>query len=207
MDLHYSDTKFHDMAVINSQEMPVIAFSSQSEWEQWLELNNSLSNGVWLRFYKKASGVATVVYAEALDVALCFGWIDGQTKKFDQDSYLQKFTPRRARSIWSKKNIQNVARLESEGKMRPSGWKVVNDAKADGRWDGAYDSPGNMLIPEDLIEELSKDERDLAFFESMNRVNKYAISWRLQTAKNPEIRKKRMTAILAMIARGEKFHP
>jgi uncharacterized protein YdeI (YjbR/CyaY-like superfamily) len=161
---------------------------------------------VWLRFYKKGSGITSLNYAQALDEALCYGWIDGQSKTSDEKSYLQKFTQRRARSIWSKRNIEHIARLTEEGKMKPSGLKAAEAAKADGRWDMAYDSPGNMSIPEDFLLELSRDKKAFAFFETLNKANTYAISWRLQTAKKPETREKRMKIILGMLSRGEKFH-
>jgi len=195
------------MASEKKPELPIIAFSSQSEWRKWLELNQDASDGIWLQFYKKGSGVPTVVYARALDEALCFGWIDGQLRRGDENFYLQKFTPRRKRSTWSNSNIAHVARLASEGKMAPSGLKAVESAKADGRWDNSYDSQSNMTIPEDFLFEVSKDSKVLAFWESLNKVNKFAIVWRIQTAHKEDVRKKRMTALLAMLARGEKIHP
>lgn len=188
-------------------EPPIIPFGSQAEWRSWLEQNYTLHSGIWLQFYKKGSGIPTVTYAEALDEALCFGWIDGQMKRGDEKYYIQKFTPRRVRSMWSKRNTEHVARLEKEGKMAPSGWKAIEAAKADGRWDCAYDSPGKMTVPEDLLRELAKDQKSLAFFESLDKVNKFAIAWRLQSAKNPLIREKRMDSILEMLANGEKIHP
>jgi uncharacterized protein YdeI (YjbR/CyaY-like superfamily) len=195
------------MTTETKTELPAIPFGSQNEFEQWLEENHSVSKGIWLQFYKKGSGTPSIIYAEALDAALCFGWIDGQLKRGDENFYLQKFTPRRPRSTWSKRNIGLVARLEKEGKIRPPGWKAIEAAKADGRWENAYDSPRNMAVPGDLLEELSKDEKSLAFFESLNRINKYAIVWRLQSAKRADIREKRMKVILEMIAKGEKLHP
>ncbi len=195
------------MASENKTEQPILAFSSQSEWRNWLEQNHALSNGIWLQFYKKGSGTSTVVYDEALDEALCFGWIDGQLKRGDENFYIQRFTPRRARSMWSKRNIGIVARLEKEGKMHPAGQKAIDAAKADGRWDIAYDSPGNMTVPEELLLELAKVPESLAFFESLNKVNKFSISWRIQSAKNQVIKEKRMKVILEMLAKGEKLHP
>jgi len=186
---------------------PIISFGSQAEWREWLEQNHTLESGIWLQFYKKGSGTPSVSYAQALDEALCHGWIDGQLKRGDENFYLQKFTPRRKKSMWSKRNIEHIARLEQDGKMAPPGWKEVEAARADGRWDSSYDSPGNMTIPEDLLIELSKEPASLAFFESLNRANKYAISWRLQSAGKPEIREKRLKSILEMMAKGEKFHP
>lgn len=187
-------------------DFPVLFFESQDEWRTWLEQNHNNARGVWLRFYKKGSSITSLNYAGALDEALCYGWIDGQSKTSDEKSYLQKFTPRRAKSIWSKRNIEHIARLIKEGKMKPSGLKEAESAKADGRWDRAYDSPGNQSIPEDFLLKLSKDKKALAFFESLNKANTYAITWRLQTAKKPETREKRMKIILEMLSRGEKFH-
>ena len=189
------------------KEQPEIAFGSSAAWRTWLELNHALTDGIWLKFYKKGSGTPSVVYAEALDEALCYGWIDGQLKAGDEYYYLQRFTPRRPRSTWSKRNISHVARLEKEGMMKPSGLKAVEDAKKDGRWENAYDSQSDMTIPDYLIDELRKIPESLAFFESLNKVNTYAIVWRLQSAKNPETRAKRMKVILEMLAKGEKIHP
>ena len=159
-----------------------------------------------MRFYKKNSGIETINYYEALDVALCYGWIDGQVKKYDENSYLQKFTPRRPKSMWSKRNKEHVARLEKEDRMKPSGLKEVEKAKGDGRWEKAYDSPNQMVVPDDFIEKLSKNKKAFAFFESLNKTNKYAIGWRLQTANNTEIREKRMKEILLMMDKEIKFH-
>lgn len=194
------------MTTKNKKDFEIISFELQEDWEKWLELNHKISEGIWLRFYKKGSGIASVNYSEALDEALCFGWIDSQLKSLDDKSYIQKFTPRRPKSIWSKRNIEHVIRLEKEGRMNPSGLKEVNAAKADGRWTKAYDSPSNIDIPEDLINELKKDRKALAFFESLSKANKYAIAWRLQTAKKPETRERRLKTILEMLTKGEKFH-
>jgi uncharacterized protein YdeI (YjbR/CyaY-like superfamily) len=182
------------------------AFESQKDWQRWLAKNYSKSNGIWLRFFKKDSGVKSIRYDEALDEALCYGWIDGQLKKYDEKSYIQKFTPRRPKSIWSKRNREHVARLISLGKMREAGLKEIEAAKADGRWEQAYDSPSAMKVPEDFMKELSKNKKAKMFFESLNKANTYAILWRLQTAKKPETREKRMKAILEMLKEGKKFH-
>lgn len=187
-------------------DLPVIFFESCQEWRKWLEQNHKDLKGVWLRFYKKGTGKLSLNHDTALYEALCYGWIDGQAKGYDADSYLQKFTPRRPRGSWSKRNIEHVERLEKEGKMQPAGWKEVEAAKADGRWARAYDSPTSMVIPEDFLSELSKDKKALAFFETLNKTNTYAIVWRLQTAKRPETREKRKKNIIEMLARGEKFH-
>lgn len=191
---------------LSKSEYPELFFETPAEWRDWLGLNHSIEKGVWLRFYKKESGIASLNYAGALDEALCFGWIDGQSKSIDESSYLQKFTPRRARSIWSKRNIEHIARLIQEGKMKPSGLKEAEAAKTDGRWQKAYDSPSNMMVPEDFLRRLSKDKKAFAFFETLNKTNTYAIAWRLQTAKKPETREKRIKTIIEMLSRGEKFH-
>lgn len=194
------------MENLENGEIPVISFASEKAWELWLDQNHATSKGVWLRFYKKGSGVASVVYNEALDVALCYGWIDGQLKTFDEKSYIQRFTPRRSKSLWSKRNIERVGLLEKQDRMKPAGLKEVEMAKINGNWEKAYDSPSKMTVPEDFLQELSRNKKALAFFESLNKTNQYAIVWRLQTAKKPETRKKRMETILEMLAKGEKFH-
>lgn len=191
---------------MDKKDLPVISFESPAVWESWLGLNHNTSTGIWLKFFKKGSGVRTIVYSEALDVALCFGWIDGQLKTCDEHSYLQKFTPRRPLSLWSKRNIGHVMRLEKDGKMKPPGLKAVEAAKLDGRWERAYDSPGKMSVPDDFVNEIKKDEKAFAFFESLNKVNRYSIAWRLQTAKNQVVREKRMKQIIEMLSGGKKFH-
>lgn len=181
-------------------------FKSQHEWETWLDTHHTSVLGVWLRFFKKATGKQTFNYDEALEVALCYGWIDSQTKKYDEKSYLQKFTPRGPKSIWSKVNVGHIERLIKAGKLKPFGLQKVEEAKKDGRWQKAYDSPSVSVVPEDFLKELRKNKKALAFFESLNKTNIYAITWRLQTAKKPETREKRMNAILEMLAKGEKLH-
>jgi uncharacterized protein YdeI (YjbR/CyaY-like superfamily) len=184
----------------------VHSFTSSKEWRKWLAEHHAQSNGVWLRFFKKDSGKKTVVYAEALEEALCYGWIDGQVNKYDAESYIQKFTPRRAKSTWSKRNTAIAESLVQEGKMETAGMQQVELAKADGRWQQAYDSPRNMKVPEDFLEQLSKNKKAKAFFDALNKANQYAIAWRLQTAKKPETREKRLKEILKMMREGKKFH-
>lgn len=186
-------------------DYPTLAFESSNAWELWLAQNHTSSNGIWMRIFKKESGEPSVTYAEALDVALCYGWIDGQKNKMDTQSWVQKFTPRRARSIWSKRNIEHIERLSKEQRMQPAGIKAYEEAQADGRLAAAYDSPSNAIPPEDLLLLLSKNPKAAAFFESLNKSNKYAIIWRLQTAKKPETRQKRMALILDMLEKGERF--
>jgi uncharacterized protein YdeI (YjbR/CyaY-like superfamily) len=185
---------------------PTKSFKTAKEWREWLAKNHAKSGGVWLRIYKKGSGTRTVSYAEALDEALCFGWIDGQKAKYDESSWLQKFTPRRPKSIWSKKNREHVARLIKEKRMTAAGQKEVDAAKSDGRRDSAYDGASTMTVPEDFLKELKKDKRAYAFFKTLNRANTYAIGWRLQTAKKPETRERRKAQMLAMMREGRKLH-
>ena len=185
--------------------MAILSFPSSLGFRRWLQ-NHRQSDGIWLRIYKKDSGVATVTYAEALDQALCFGWIDGQKKPYDKQSWLQKFTPRRPKSGWSKNNNQHAERLIQSRAMTSAGLKEVNAAKADGRWKAAYDSFSNARVPDDFLKALAKNKKAQAFFRTLNKTNLYSIAYRLQTAKKPETREKRMGAIVAQLARGEKFH-
>jgi uncharacterized protein YdeI (YjbR/CyaY-like superfamily) len=167
---------------------------------------HSRASSLFLRIYKKNSGIPSVTYAEALDQALCFGWIDGQRLPFDADSWVQKFTPRRAKGGWSKINVAHVDRLIKEGQMTPAGLKEVEAAKADGRWAAAYDSPANATVPPEFVEELARNPKAKQFYATLNKANLYSIAYRLQTAKRPETKIKRMKTIIDMLARGEKFH-
>jgi uncharacterized protein YdeI (YjbR/CyaY-like superfamily) len=190
----------------NKTDFPVLFFETNNDWRDWLEKNHSSADGVWLRLNKKNSGLTLIFYAEALDEALCYGWIDGQLKTFDEKSYIQKFTPRRSKSIWSKKNIENFERLVKAGKMRDAGQKAADSARDDGWWDNAYDSPSNMEVPEDFLTRLSENKKASAFFKTLNKANTYAIAWRLQTAKRNATREMRIMTIIEMLERGEKFH-
>lgn len=186
--------------------IPTQSFKTPRQWRSWLTKHHAKSEGIWLRFFKKASGVKSVTHAEALDEALCFGWIDGQLRKCDAESWLHKFTPRRRKSIWSKRNREHVARLIKEKRMTAAGLKEVEVAKEDGRWAGAYDSPKNMQVPADFLRALKKDKTAFAFFQTLSRANTYAIAWRLQTARKPETREKRMQALLHMLGQGKTLH-
>ena len=186
--------------------MNTLSFKSPLEFRNWLEKNNATSEGIWLRIFKKDSGEKSITYAEALDQSLCFGWIDGQKRAHDAHSWLQKFTPRRAKSGWSKVNTQHAERLVKTGQMTSAGLKAIEAARADGRWNAAYDSPRNATPPEDFLKALDKNRKAKAFFETLNKTNIYSIVYRLQTAKKPETREKRMKLILEMLARGETFH-
>ncbi|MDR3652134.1 MAG: YdeI/OmpD-associated family protein [Paludibacter sp.] len=190
----------------NPKDLQILSFTKKQNFEEWLEQNYTLEEGIWLRFYKKNSGIKTIIYTEALDIALCYGWIDGQVKKYDENSYIQKFTHRRAKSMWSKRNKERVEYLEKECKLKPSGIIEIEKAKADGRWERAYDSPSYMIMPEDFMRELSKNKKAFDFFESLNKTNKYTIGWRLQTAKNLDARVKLMGKILLMMENQKKFH-
>lgn len=185
--------------------IPIVVFKTVETFETWLVKNHDNSNGLWIKIFKKDSGRKTISYAEALDVALCYGWIDGQKKTFDEQAWLQKFCPRRAKSIWSKINIGHVERLFNEGRMKPAGLKVVEKAKADGNWEKAYDSPSKMTIPEDFLKELSKNKKAEVFFTGLNKTNLFSIGFRLQTAKKQETREKRIKKIIEMLAKGEKL--
>jgi uncharacterized protein YdeI (YjbR/CyaY-like superfamily) len=186
--------------------METICFVSSRAMRAWLAQNHDRSEGIWLRIYKKSAGMATVTYAEALDQALCHGWIDGQKRPYDTESWLQKFTPRRAKSGWSKTNTTHAERLIKSGEMTPAGLKEVEAAKSDGRWKAAYDAFGSATMPDDFLKELARNKQAKAFFATLNKTNLYSIAYRLQTAKKPETRGKRMQAIIEKLARGEKFH-
>lgn len=189
-----------------SDEYPTLFFEEQQGWADWLDAHHATVNGVWLKFAKKASGIVSINYAQALEEALCYGWIDGQSKSLDDIYYLQKFTPRRPKSIWSKVNVAKVEALIATNKMRPAGQAAIDAAKADGRWDQAYDSPSNTVDPDDLLIALDTNPAAKQFYATLNKTNRYAIIWRLQTAKKPETRAARLAKIIAMLERGEKLH-
>jgi uncharacterized protein YdeI (YjbR/CyaY-like superfamily) len=184
----------------------ILAFKSTADFRAWLTHSHDKMDGIWLRIFKKDSGKKTVTYVEALDQALCFGWIDGLKRPHDEVSWIQRFTPRRATSAWSKINTRHVERLTLAGQMTRAGLEVVQAAKADGRWRAAYDSSSNAAPPGDFLKALARSKKSKAFFESLNKANVYAIVYRLQTARKPETRERRMKNILAMLRRGEKFH-
>ena len=184
-----------------------MSFASAEAWERWLEQNHETSPGLWLKIAKKGAGIDSVTYAEALDVALCFGWIDGQKGSWDEHYFLQRFTPRGKRSKWSQVNREHIARLTAEGRMRPAGVAEVERAKADGRWDAAYAPPSRMEVPDDLRAALDADPAASAAFESLDRTNRYAMLFRLADAKRPETRARRLTQYVEMLARGEKLYP
>lgn len=188
------------------EEPLTISFETTELMRQWLENNYTLHEGIWLKVSKKGAPVTTINHQQALEVALCYGWIDGQANKLDDHFYLQKYTPRRPRSIWSKRNISIVEKLIAENKMHASGLLEIEKAKADGRWDNAYNSPANMTIPDDFMQLLMTNEQAYRFFKTLNKTNLFSIGFRLETAKRTETRNKRIKEIIEMLQREEKFH-
>ncbi|MFP2930694.1 YdeI/OmpD-associated family protein [Pyxidicoccus sp. 3LG] len=187
-------------------ELPTLPFESPRAWETWLAANHASSRGVWLKLGKKGTGIASVTYPEALDVALAWGWIDGQKGSFDDSWWVQKFTPRGPKSVWSKINRDKVAALIAAGKMQPSGLAAVESAKKDGRWGAAYDSQSKATVPEDLAAALAANARAAAYFATLNAANRYAILWRVHTAKKAETRARRIAQFVEMLSRQEKLH-
>lgn len=181
-------------------------FRDAASWEKWLVACGD-GRGAWLKIAKKNAGASSVTYAEALDVALCHGWIDGQKKAQDATHWLQRFTPRRPRSLWSKVNRVRAEALIAAGRMQASGQAEIDRAKADGRWDAAYDSARTAAVPADLQAALHARPEAQAFFSTLNAANRYAVLWRVQTAKKAETRARRIEMLVAMLARGEKIHP
>jgi uncharacterized protein YdeI (YjbR/CyaY-like superfamily) len=185
-------------------ELPVILFEDPAAWATWLDEHHAGAPGIWLRLAKKDAPIRSVSYAEALDEALCYGWIDSQKKSWDEDSWIQKFTPRGKKSLWSKVNRDKVAALA--GRMRPAGLREVERAKEDGRWDAAYDSQRNATVPDDFQAALDANPAARGFFATLNGANRYAVLFRIQTAKKPETRARRIETLVAMLARNEKIH-
>lgn len=188
-------------------DLPVVEFKQPSDWVDWLEENHAVSSGVWLRLAKKGSGIPSLSYDEALEAALCFGWIDGQKKSHDDKTWLQKLTPRGPRSIWSKVNREKIEKLVADGRMRPAGLQAVERARQNGQWEAAYDSQSRSAVPPDLQAELDKSKAARDFFATLNSQNRYAILFRIQTAKKAETRAKRIHDFVEMLKRKEKLHP
>jgi uncharacterized protein YdeI (YjbR/CyaY-like superfamily) len=188
------------------EELRTHLFATPADLEGWLEANAADSPGIWLKIAKKGAPVPSVTYAEALELALCFGWIDSQKRGLDDTHFLQRFTPRRPRGRWSKINREKCEALEAAGALRPAGAAEVAAAKADGRWDAAYESARTAQVPEDLQAELDANPKAAAFFAELDGTNRYAILYRLQEAKKPETRVRRLTKFVAMLERGEKLH-
>ena len=186
---------------------PVVEFRKRSEWTKWLEKNHDKSSGVWLRMAKKDSGLDSISRNDALDSALCYGWIDGQARSESDKTWLQKYTPRTKRSIWSKINREKVQALIDVGEMRPAGLAEIERAKKDGRWDAAYDSSKTITVPDDLQKALNKNKKAKAFFDKLDSRNRYAVLFRTHGAKKQETREKRIKQFVEMLERGEKIYP
>lgn len=182
-------------------------FATPRDWIDWLAANHTKSAGIWLRLAKKGSAIQSVTYGEALEAALCYGWIDAQKKGESEQAWLQRFTPRGEKSIWSKLNREKAAVLVKAGRMQPAGQEQIERAKKDGRWAAAYDSPANAEVPGDLQAALNRNARAKAFFSTLDRANRYAILWRVQTAKKAETRARRIQQFVEMLERHEKLHP
>ncbi len=189
------------------QELPIIHFASRDTWKVWLAEQHTSSSGLWLKIAKKGSGIATVSYAEALEVALCYGWIDSQKGGFDDEYFLQRFTPRKPKGKWSKINRTKATDLIERCEMQPAGLREVEQARADGRWDAAYEGQGTATVPEDLRRELERNEAAREFFATLDSANRYAVLYRVQEAKRPETRARRINKYVAMLAGGKKIHP
>ncbi|KAK3295392.1 bacteriocin-protection, YdeI or OmpD-associated-domain-containing protein [Chaetomium fimeti] len=182
---------------------PIQLFDHVAAWETWLEANHTDPTGLWLKISKKGSGIASVSYDEALDAALCFGWIDGQKKSHDGDHFLQRFTPRRKRSMWSKRNCAKVAVLVETGRMRQAGQAEIDAAKADGRWEKAYSSASLMEVPEDFQAALGRNKKAKAFFEGLGKTKRYAFLWRIATVKREETRQKKIEQFVGLLSEGK----
>jgi uncharacterized protein YdeI (YjbR/CyaY-like superfamily) len=187
-------------------DLPVLAFASQAELEQWLEREHATAPGVYVRLAKKGAGVASVTYPELVESCLCFGWIDGISRRLDDRFYVQRITPRRARSVWSQKNVEAVAALTDAGRMRPAGLAAAEAAQADGRWERAYPGAANMTVPDDLAAALGAEPAAQQAFDALDGTNRYAVLWRVHTAATPQTRARRIAAVVQMLAEGRRPH-
>jgi uncharacterized protein YdeI (YjbR/CyaY-like superfamily) len=185
---------------------PVMDFAGPDEWRAWLEHHHVDSGGVWIQIAKQASGIASVDHDQAVEVALCFGWIDGQVRRVDDDWFMQRFTPRTKRSKWSRLMREKAEELIASGAMRPAGLAEVERARADGRWDDAYEPPSTAKVPADLRDALDAEPAAAEFFAGLDANNRYAVLHRIHDAKRPETRARRIAKFVAMLARGEKIH-
>jgi uncharacterized protein YdeI (YjbR/CyaY-like superfamily) len=190
-----------------ASELPILSFSSSREWEAWLGEHHESSGPVYVKIAKKGSGIESITQPEAVEVALCWGWIDSQGRRLDDEYWLLRLSRRTARSKWSKINTERASKLIDEGAMQPPGLREVERAKADGRWDAAYDSPRTATVPDDLRQALDRDPAARAFFAELDGANRYAILHRIQDAKRPETRVRRIEKFVAMLSEGKKIHP
>jgi len=191
----------------NTNGLSIMFFETQQDWERWLTEHHTDTVGIWLKVAKKETGLPSVNYSEALDSALCYGWIDGQKASFDDQYWLQKFTPRRPKSIWSKVNCDKATALIAEGRMQPEGIRQVELAKADGRWESAYESQSKITIPDDFQSELDKNQKAKDFFSTLNSINRYAILFRIHSAKKPATRSARINKFIEMLSNNQKIYP
>lgn len=187
-----------------SDEFQTLTFETQAKFRSWLAKNHSKEPGLWIRYAKKASGIKTIVYQEAVEEALCYGWIDGKVRTVDENYYIQRFTPRRSKSKWSRINRDKAEKLIESGKMKPAGLAEVERAKADGRWEAAYESPSNMTVPDDFSKALKKSAAAWKFWESLNKSNRYAILYQIRDAKKPETRARRIAKFVDMLKAEQK---
>jgi uncharacterized protein YdeI (YjbR/CyaY-like superfamily) len=191
-----------------ADELPELIVEDAAAWATWLAKRHATSDGIWLALAKRGGNPPTrLTYQEALEEALCYGWIDGQVRRGDADSYRQRFTPRRKRSAWSKRNVELAERLIGEGRMKPAGETAVEQARSDGRWHAAYAGSATIEVPDDLAEALAAEPKAAAMFALLTSQNRYAILYRLATAKRPDTRARRLTSFVEMLARGETIHP
>ena len=193
------------MSTTASRE-PTLSFKNKAAWAAWLAKNHGASSGVWLRLAKKSSGASSVTYAEAIEVALCYGWIDGQKKSESEQHWLQRFVPRKGRSIWSKINREKALSLIARGEMKPAGLREIERAKGDGRWKDAYDSARSAKVPGDLQAALDANAKAKAFFATLNARNRYAVLFRIQTAKKAETRARRIQTFVQMLEKHETLY-
>lgn len=190
-----------------TSDLPVLMFETQVAWEAWLDEHHADTPGLWLKIAKKGTNIPTISYAEALEGALCFGWIDGQKAAHDDEFWLQKFTPRRPKSVWSRVNREKAQELVAAGKMRPAGQRQIELARADGRWEAAYESQRTIAVPPDLQSALDSTPEAARFFATLDSANRYAILWRIHQAKRPETRAARIDKFIGMLSRHERVHP
>jgi uncharacterized protein YdeI (YjbR/CyaY-like superfamily) len=195
-----------DRQVLLPDDLPVLAFATQAELEEWLEQEHGSAPGVYVRLAKKGAGVPSVTYPELVESCLCFGWIDGISRRLDDRFYVQRITPRRARSVWSQKNVEAVAALSAAGRMRPAGRAAVAAAQADGRWARAYPGAAQMTVPDDLAAALAAEPAARQAFEALDGTNRYAVLWRVHTAATPQTRARRVAAAVQMLAEGRRPH-
>lgn len=187
-------------------ESEVMLFDTKEDWEKWLLVNHQSSKGIWMRIAKKSADIKSANYQEALEIALCYGWIDGQKKSYDDNSWIQRFTARKGKSIWSKINKDKVELLIKDNRVKPAGLKAIEEAKKNGLWDKAYQSQKNITVPEDFQSELDKNEKAKLFFNTLNSSNRYSFLFRIETAKKSETRLKRINQYINMLEKGETFH-